>query len=184
MANVQEFPAIFLTGQPGCGKTTIIQKLLTSIQHQAAGFYTRELREDNVRYGFEIVTLDGKQSLLATKEAKVHFEKEQTLGTYKVNLDAIDSVAVPALLKAISTKKIALVDEIGPMEIFSRPFCDTILNLLNRADVPVLGTIVERPNEFADMVKAHPRVALITVTAQNRDSLPQTITSMLAGIIP
>lgn len=172
-------PAIFLTGQPGSGKTTVIRKLIDLIHSYSEGFYTREIRENNSRIGFEIVTLDGKRECLATKNKSINFAKEQALGDYKVNIDAVDLIAVPAILKAISTGKAAIIDEIGPMEIFSNNFCDTISTILDDDKTLVLGTIVKRPNSFADRVKSHPRVTIIQVTLQNRNELPLKIYSML-----
>jgi len=56
---------VLLTGRPGVGKTTLIQKWVASRPGRCGGFYTQELRESGTRVGFEIVTLDGKRALLA-----------------------------------------------------------------------------------------------------------------------
>jgi len=100
-------------------------------------------------------------------------------GSYRVNLGGIDSVAVPALLWALDQGKVIVVDEIGPMEIRSRRFCETVMRVLD-SDAPVVGTVVKRPNDFADRVKAHRRVTVTSVTSENRDTLPSQIVSALA----
>jgi len=172
-------PVILLTGRPGIGKTTVIKKVVSLLGTGAGGFYTREMRSGGSRTGFEIVTLDGQRAYLASKVPEITFAHPVPFGSYRVNLDGIDSVAVPALLEALDQGKVIVVDEIGPMEIRSRRFCETILRVLD-SNVPVVGTVVKRPNDFADRVKAHRRVTVTSVTLENRDTLPSAIISALA----
>jgi nucleoside-triphosphatase len=176
-------PVILLTGKPGVGKTTIIRHIVELTKGQAGGFYTREIRRENQRTGFEIVTLAGETSLLATKDKGINFPRPAPFVGWKVNLDGIDRVAVPALWKAAEAHQLIILDEIGPMEIFSEPFRRAVSNLLDDESISILGTIVQRPYTFADEVKAHPRVNLVVVTLANRDRLVQELPSMLkAGI--
>jgi nucleoside-triphosphatase THEP1 len=45
---------LLLTGPPGSGKTTVVQRLLERLHdRRLAGFYTQELRERGKRVGFE-----------------------------------------------------------------------------------------------------------------------------------
>ena len=55
----------FLTGRPGCGKTTIIRKVLVELARNAGGFYTQEIRERGSRKGFSLVTIDGREDVKA-----------------------------------------------------------------------------------------------------------------------
>ena len=172
-------PVILLTGRPGIGKTTVIKKVVSLLGDGADGFFTREMRTGGSRTGFEIITLDGQRAYLASKGPKITFASGVPFGSYWVNLDGIDSVAVPALLQALDEGKVIVVDEIGPMEIRSRRFCETIMRVLD-SNAPVVGTVVKRPNDFADRVKAHRRVTVTSVTLENRDTLPSPIVSALA----
>jgi nucleoside-triphosphatase len=52
----------------------------------------------------------------------VTFDRPAPFGRYRVNLDAIDTVGVPALLDALDQSQVVVVDEIGPMEILSPRF--------------------------------------------------------------
>jgi nucleoside-triphosphatase len=61
---------IFLTGQPGVGKSTCIQRVLQALQlppNAATGFWTEEVRDSSTgeRSGFDVVTLDGRRSVLS-----------------------------------------------------------------------------------------------------------------------
>ncbi|KAF6274702.1 nucleoside-triphosphatase, cancer-related [Rhinolophus ferrumequinum] len=59
---------VFLTGSPGVGKTTLIQKaseVLKSSGMPVDGFYTEEVRQGGRRIGFDVVTLSGLRGPLS-----------------------------------------------------------------------------------------------------------------------
>lgn len=171
-------PAVLLTGRPGVGKTTVIHKTLEILRRPAGGFYTREVRDDGRRTGFEIVTLEGQTAPLATTGEDLHFARTGRHGRYRVNLAGLEQVAVPALQAAHKAGELVIVDEIGPMEILSGPFCEAVWELLE-AGAPLLGTVVSRPYRFADDVKEHARVSLRQVTPANRDDLPRELAAQV-----
>uniref|UniRef100_A0A3B3QNJ0 Nucleoside-triphosphatase, cancer-related n=1 Tax=Paramormyrops kingsleyae TaxID=1676925 RepID=A0A3B3QNJ0_9TELE len=62
------FKHVFLTGPPGVGKTTLVQKAceaLTSSGVAVEGFYTEEVREGGRRVGFDVVSVTGKRGILS-----------------------------------------------------------------------------------------------------------------------
>lgn len=172
--------AILLTGSPGIGKSTSIQKTIQLLNGECGGFFTREILERDQRAGFEIVTLDGQTALLATRKP-IFFDRGIPFKGFTVNLDAVEKVAVPALLQAAQARKLVIVDEIGPMEIFSDLFCNTVLGLFNNLTLPLLGTVVYRSNLYANQIKQHPRAVVKTVTLENRDSIPTEVIALLKG---
>jgi nucleoside-triphosphatase len=108
----------------------------------------------------------------------VALDRPAPFGRYRVNLDAIAAVGVPALLDALHQGQVIVVDEVGPMEILSPRFRDAILRILD-SKAAVVGAIVLRPQPFADRVKAHPRVKVVYIARDNRDDLPTQILSEL-----
>ena len=62
---------ILFTGYPGCGKSTLIERIFERFMKPACGFFTREIREGGKRTGFSINTLDGKHGILAKKGMKI-----------------------------------------------------------------------------------------------------------------
>jgi nucleoside-triphosphatase len=171
-------PVILLTGRPGVGKTTALRRIVEGLEGSAGGFYTREVRTGGRRTGFELVTLEGERALLATTDPSAELGRPVSFGRYRVDLEAIDAVGVPALVLALQQGRVVVVDEIGPMEIRSARFREAILKILD-GEAPVVGTIYGRPQPFADRVKAHPRARVREITMDNRDALPGEVLAEL-----
>ena len=157
---------ILLTGPPGCGKSTVIEKLVKQIQRPVIGFFTREIREEGRRVGFSINTLDGKEGVLAHEDSK----SPRRVGKYGVNIDELDRVAVPSMIPR-TADQIIIIDEIGKMECFSPLFRETLIKTLDSAN-PVIGSIAQRGNPFIEKIKVRKDILLVTVSEKNRDSLP------------
>ena len=64
---------ILLTGRPGCGKTTLVKRVVAKLVFPAGGFYTEEIRQRGERVGFKIVTLDGEEVVLAHVDFETPF---------------------------------------------------------------------------------------------------------------
>jgi len=74
---------ILITGPPGSGKTTLIEKVVSRTGLPVTGFLTREIRERGVRVGFFIETCDGQQEILAHIALRVHFGWAGTVSEWR-----------------------------------------------------------------------------------------------------
>ena len=157
---------ILLTGHPGCGKTTLIKRVVSNLPQRAGGFYTEEIRERGTRAGFKIVTLDGDEVVFA----HVRLKTPEYLGKYRLDLSALEATGVKAVREAVKRQRLVVIDEIGPMEIRSTIFRDAVNEALD-SEVPVLATIFARSMLFTDAVKSRPDVTLIDVRPDNRERL-------------
>ena len=163
---------VLLTGEPGIGKTTIIQRTLALLpDFESTGFYTVEMRENGRRIGFDIITLDGKRGILA----RVSSGTVPRVGKYSVDVRAFETLALPALT---SKAGLYVVDEIGRMECFSTRFVARIQELL-AGNVRLLATVGAKEGGFLAEVRSRNDVVLLTATADNRDLLPQDIVRLL-----
>ena len=64
--SLTRFNNLLLTGPPGCGKTTVLERVVEHLGDlRLAGFLTLELREHGQRVGFEAVGLGGRRVILA-----------------------------------------------------------------------------------------------------------------------
>lgn len=164
---------ILLTGPPRCGKTTVIQKVVVRWPGQSAGFYTREVRQQGVRVGFEIVTLDGQAALLS----HVDFPGSFRVGKYGVNLENLHRLALPAL-EVKPGVDLVVVDEVGKMECLSDRFIEAMERLWAQP-VALLITVAEKGGGYMAAIKEKSDMILITVTQENRDGLPDKIIELL-----
>jgi nucleoside-triphosphatase len=166
--------AILLTGHPGVGKTTIIKQVINRLNRPAGGFYTEEIRENGVRAGFKIVTLDGRAGVLA----HTNLRSRNRVGRYAVDMAVVETLAVDSIRRAAALNQIVVIDEIGPMELFSTRFYQTVLEIV-RSDAAVLGAIVKRRHPAADKIKPLPNVKLLEATIENRDTIARHILALL-----
>ncbi len=99
---------------------------------------TREVREGDQRVGFKITDLaSGAEGWLA----RVGDGVGPRIGKYSVVSEELEEIGVGALKQATeSPADLVLVDEIGPMEMTSRPFRDALAKLLSRRGI-VIATV-------------------------------------------
>ena len=154
---------VLFTGAPGCGKSTLIEKIVKRSRSPKTGFFTKEIREKGHRVGFSLRTLDGKQGVLAHKELDSPFR----VGKYGVNVDDIDRIAVPSMIPD-KEGQMVVIDEIGKMECFSISFKETLVQVLESIN-PVLGSIALKGDRFMEKIKKRKDVHLIRITEKNRD---------------
>lgn len=172
---MHEKTAFLVTGRPGCGKTTLIGRLVEALGASAGGFYTGEIRRHRGRReGFSLTTLDGQTATLAS----IHITSRHRVSKYGVDLEALDAVGVPAIERATAEAEMVVVDEIGKMELFSNRFRQGVLAALESGKL-LLGSIMLAPHPWADAVKARPEVSLIVLTEANRSSVEAELLSEL-----
>ena len=157
---------VLLTGRPGCGKTTLVKRVVKNLSQRAAGFYTEEIRDGGIRVGFRLVTLAGDEGVLA----HIDFKTSERVGKYGLELSALEAVGVNAIREAMQATRLIVIDEIGPMEIRSLVFREAVNEALD-SESPVLATIFFRPLPFTDAIKSRPDVVLIEVRPNNRERL-------------
>ena len=167
----------FLTGQPGVGKTTVLLKIVERLKAQGfkiGGLLSREVRKDGRRVGFKILALDtGREGWLAHVRQSVG----PKIGKYRVCMKDLESIGVDAILRAIKETEIVVIDEVGPMELFSQSFRRAVTEALNSKKI-ILGTIHYRiRTPLVTKIKEREDVEIIEVTRGNRETLPETITS-------
>jgi len=137
------------------------------------GFFTGEIRERGHRTGFKIVTMDGKEGVLAHEKVASRIR----VGKYGVNLTDLDTIAVPAMVPS-HADELLVIDEIGKMECYSSLFRETLLAALD-APNRLLATIALKGDRFIEQIKHRGDVELITVSDRNRDRLVEVLVRKL-----
>lgn len=165
---------LLLTGKPGTGKTSLIKEAIARTRAKVGGFYTEEIRSSGIRQGFKIITLDGKEAILA----HVNISSPLQVSKYKVDIDSLNKVGVSAIQRALQECDLIIIDEIGKMELLAPQFGETVWQAIESRK-RVLGTIMFNPNPFCDKIKNHPEVKVLLVTRDNREQALAEIQSWL-----
>lgn len=168
---------ILLTGAPGCGKTTVICRLIERLSDtRLGGFFTQELRERGQRVGFEAIGVSGQRAVLAHVSSK----SKQRVGRYGVEAAGLEPLVRAELEKAPGALDAFVIDEIGKMELFCPAFDAAVPRLLDGA-VPVVATVALKGQGLIAAVKARSDVRIVQVGTENRDALPEELEQWLRG---
>ncbi len=169
--SLSSFRNLLLTGSPGCGKTTALERVLEHLGDlRLAGFLTLELRERGQRVGFEAVGLGGHRAILA----HVRYRSLASVGRYGVEPDRLLPLIEEELSRAPGTVDAYLIDEIGKMECHCPQLVTTMRKLLDES-IPVVATIARRGSGFIAEVKERDDAQIVEVTHANRQTLPEQI---------
>jgi nucleoside-triphosphatase len=175
---------ILVTGQPGCGKTTAVQRMVTVLQQRGfpcKGFYTEEVRQWGERVGFDVITVPGNQrGVLARKGGP---SKWPRTGQYSVDVENFEALALPTLEIQADDDVVYVLDEIGRMELHSAKFQHQVNQLVAKG-VRLVGAITAprygHRVPFCDQVADIEGVDIYNLTRSNRD---QVIGEILENVL-
>jgi nucleoside-triphosphatase len=170
---------LLLTGPPGCGKTTVLCRLVERLADlRLAGFYTQEIREQGHRVSFEAVGLSGRRVVLA----HVRSRSRHRVGRYGVEPEQLRPLIQEELVGA-GEVDVFLVDEVGKMELLCPAFVEVVPRLLD-GPTPVVATVAQKGQGLIAQVKACADICLVTVTDESRDGLPLELEDWLRQTLP
>ncbi len=162
---------MLVTGRPGVGKTSVLLRVANELRnrgYKVGGMIGREVREGGIRVGFEVIDFSsGQRGWLA----HINQSSGPKVSKYRVNLTDLEAVGVSSIRDAIENMDIVIVDEIGPMELFSSAFRDAVAQALE-SNKPVLGTIhFELRDPFVDSIKMRKDAEVFEATLEKRETL-------------
>ena len=161
---------VFLTGNIQIGKSTAINRALALSGITPGGF--RTVAGPKKRDGSDSIHLIRADGSEAVSDENMVFTRCRSAAGPQFSLfPAVFNIHGCALLTPGQDMRLILMDEIGIREADCLPFHRGILSALS-GNTPVLGVVQNRPGGFLQEIRTHPKVSLITVTADNRDTLP------------
>ena len=155
---------LFLTGEKGVGKSTLIDRLLSRYTGRVGGFRTR--RVDTVRPGEATV------HLLRVSDGEQPCEGNLLFSCAAYSCDRFDTLGTAALRDRDGD--VLLMDELGPHEAAAPLFQRAVLDALD-GPTPVLGVLQRAGEPFLRSIAARADTAVLEVTRENRDALAMLI---------
>ncbi|CAH0719602.1 unnamed protein product, partial [Brenthis ino] len=183
----QNIKYFILTGDPGVGKTTMIKKiysLLSSKGVKTVGFITEEVRQNRVREGFDIVSLDGDRGRLARDQTILPSPVKFSVGKYGVLVQEFENIALPSLKKT-DDSSVLVIDEIGKMEFFSQSFKSRIKEIFSsQSKNIVLATIpVRKSDPLIESIRNNNRAKIWMITRENRNHIHEEILNEMMTVM-
>jgi len=153
---------ILLTGEPHCGKSTLLYNLIKHIPYKR-GFVTQAILCRNDRTGFKIVTDDNQEILFAHTD----FLTKHKVSRYYVDLGYFETI-LPKLF-AFNQGQVLYLDEIGQMQLMSEDFRNLVLKYLAAKNI-FIGTLSSvYDDKLIKKIKSRSDIKIINITPKNRD---------------
>jgi nucleoside-triphosphatase len=180
--------AYLLTGDKGVGKTTALKAIINVLgAKQCGGFYAQEERINGIRTGFHIITLDERNGILADVKSKSQIRvgglNEEGVGKYGVDLEFLENVGLQIIYESIASNDVSfiIIDEIGPMQLFSSKFKQAVMDVMKSSKI-LVGTIVLRSHPWTDEFKQRKDVETFLLTTNNRENMTKMLSWLLNKI--
>lgn len=155
---------LFLTGEKGVGKSTLIDRLLSRFPGRVGGF--RTVRVDTVRPGEATVHLLRVSGGEQPGEGNLLFSCAAPGADMALRFETLGRAA----LSGCGRCGLILMDELGPHEAAAPLFQRAVLEVLD-GPTPVLGVLQRAGEPFLRSIAARADTAVLEVTRENRDAL-------------
>lgn len=125
-----------------------------------------------VRVGFEVTDLSsGNMGWLAS----VHQKGGPQVGRYRVNIVDLNGIGVKAILEAGEKLDVVIIDEVGPMELFSMKFREAVEKAVESKKLVVSTVHWKMSGELIDSIKKREDGEIHILTNENRDRVLEEI---------
>lgn len=166
---------IFLTGECGIGKSTLIQGLIDHLSLDYSGYQSLPIYSNNDIIGFQLRPL-------LSNETAFQIGKKITPTTCQPMTAAFDTRGVDILKKSLlSSSSCVILDELGFLESEAYKFQEMVIEIIDSNKI-VIGVIRDRQTTFLDALRNKEDIELIQVTKENRESLFEKLKEQIGGI--
>jgi len=141
---------------------------------------TKERREGKERVGFTVHDLmSGREAVLASTKSSLG----PKVGRYRVNVQGLVDVGARSLIDAAERADVAVIDEIGPMELTSPEFKRGVEACVDSGK-PILAVLHEQMKDpLVERFRELPGGSIMEITLHNRDGLAESISSQILAAL-
>lgn len=176
---------LFLTGEPGVGKTSLIKKIFLKWPLTPGGFM---VEREGTLGDWRTFYLENAEDVLAGKNLppapQTSFaHREDGHKKWQLKPQVFNHQGVFLLKKDQKNRDIILMDELGRFEGKAFLFQKTVLDILG-SPKPVLGVIKKEKNPFLDSIRNRRDVKIFLVDKSNREEIFFQLEAELQQLFP
>ena len=172
-----------ITGSPSVGKTTVLMKTVDFLKgkgYSVGGMISRDVRSAGSRIGFELTDVSsGRSGWLARVDQK----QGPIVGKYRVNLEDLGGLGANAIMQAVEKSDVIVIDEIGPMELFSQQFKQSVISTRESSKPAVCTVHWNMKNQLVQETKRRLDAETFVVTYENRDHLHEQLADRIVDLL-
>jgi nucleoside-triphosphatase len=105
--------------------------------------------------------------------ARANLKTGPQVGNYRVNLGDLDGVGAQAICDALEKADVVVIDEIGPMELFSARFKAATAKALDSTKLVIAVVHMKAHDRMVVQAKGRIDAEIFVVTEENREALPE-----------
>lgn len=162
---------LFLTGQIGIGKSTLLKKIIEKINLSIGGYITEKTIKDSIK----IFTVRSLYNGIEKHTIAKIYTKD---ASKKVFVNSFNSIAASVLHMSLKYRDLIVLDELGFMENDINSFTSKVYELLDSNKV-VFGVLKDHDCEFLNNIRKREDTLIIKITKENRDKILEDIISIL-----
>ena len=190
----------FVTGEPGCGKSTFLAALIQKFNLQPSGFITKKEETEPALYIHQMINgttqfrykADNRAGICCPPKPVGFAPVFDAFGVMCLKQAADTALASAhadcqtALLP--STLPVILMDELGVMEADAELFFRTVCALFSNPQYYIIGAVKPHGTRFLPVLKQIPEATVFHLTPHNRPQLyaqleqAQSFTSFLHAV--
>ena len=164
---------LFLTGEIGVGKSTLLKKLIEKINTSIGGYVTERVINNNILKYNLISLYDGiEEYSISQMPLNRHSNNPE------VFLSSFNEGAFSILEKSFYERNVIIMDELGFMESKAYKFQNIVFKLLDSSKT-VIGVLKKKDCEFLNAIRNRNDIIIVEVTEENRDTLLEELLTIL-----
>ena len=169
---------ILIDGLPRVGKTTAVQRVLSLAKVRCGGFFSQAISKQFYT-NFRLVSVQGPHRSVSSQELLRRFDIPGVIG---FNLEDLENFGNPAVLHALETCDVVVIDQLGTLEVSSEKFRRVVDRVL-ASDKVCLATVTSSNVPYIEALRKRPDVSIYDINGSNRMLLPELVAAHMHQLV-